>query len=195
MISRKPSRNARNVISRQNPSCAHDRTVRSAPERKPSTMLSMCALEADRRAHPPPSLAERDDRAREGDGADATPRLISIRLPWICACDADAKCSGAIECRDSDEHSGKADERVESRHELRHGGHRECGGRSPRRWHHRAQRAIRHQPMCHALVGTRASVVTTAIAMPTMPNKLPAARRHREESPRSARMNSMAAMR
>ena len=60
----------------------------------------------------------------------ATPSDISIRL---AACDvagrADAEGLRRIERAGRHEHRGKADERVEGRHQLRHRRHRDAPGR------------------------------------------------------------------
>ena len=106
----------------------------------------------------------------------ATPRLISIRL-WVrmAPSAADAEGVGRIERRAGDQHRGQADQRMERRHQLRHGGHGDAPG------HHRADAAADGEAADDQAPGQRIGDARHPqggerwrCAMPIMPLRLPA---------------------
>ena len=90
----------------------------------------MPARQHDRLAgHAAVELQERDDRAREGDGADGdAERHLEQRAAMDRADGADAEGLRRIERARRHQHRREADQRVEGRDELRHGRHRHALG-------------------------------------------------------------------
>ena len=122
------------------------------------------------------------------------PRPISIRLCiLILPGDADAEGLGRDEGGGGHEHRGEADQRMEGGHELRQRRHLDAPG------HEGADRAADHQApddqpgRDHAR--RVATVTPMAITMPTMPKQVALRDVTGEDSPRSAMMKQMAAIR
>ncbi len=126
----------------------------------------------DRRAtHPAGELQKRDHRAGEGDGADGdAERHFDQALAVDGAFAADAEGRRRVERARRDQHRRHADQRVERRHQFRHRGHRHAprdDGADAAADRHAADD---QRPGGRSTGGCEASVVTTAIAMPIMPN-------------------------
>ena len=127
----------------------------------------------------------------------ARPSDISMRLAgWMPPPSAMPKASRRIERAGRDQHRREADQRVEHRHQLRHRRHLD-GARAPDADAAADGEAENdEQPArSRSTAGVSASVVSTAIAMPIMPKRLPWREEAGEERPRKARMNRTPATR
>ena len=152
----------------------------------------------DRRAaHAAGELQERDHRAGEGDGADGDAerhldqaRAVDMRRRCRCrrrpAHRARPPPPAPPPCRPA---NGRRRPAPASRSSAR-------AARSPRRCRRRSRCRGRPAPRRRGSAGgCEASVVTMAIAMPTMPNRLPCRLVSGLDRPRSARMNRTPATR
>ena len=132
----------------------------------------MPARQHDRLAgHAPVELQERDDRAREGDGADGhTERHLEQRAAVDGADGADAEGLRRIERARRHEHRRETDQGVEGRDELRHRRHRHALGddRADAAADAKARDHQHPAARCRSAVDTN-RVVRMAIPMPTMP--------------------------
>ena len=153
-------------------------------------------LEDDRRAREQPELlpspASLPKAMTEPENVIAptnVPMNSSTRLPAGIGI-ADAERRRVVDDRNGDEHGGEADERVHRGDQFGHLRHLDALGDEPADDAADGERAERESMRC-----VIASVTSTAIAMPAMPNRLPRRAVSGCERPLRARMKSTLATR
>ena len=132
MISRKPSAKLMKTISQKSIGALLAKNPIDEEQQRQAKrdIDDMPERQHDRRArHPAIELQEGDDRTGEGDRADGrAQRHFDAALRMDLAAAGNAEGIRRIEGRRRHEHRGKADQRMERRHKLRHGRHGDAPG-------------------------------------------------------------------
>ena len=154
----------------------HDQHEQQDAEAKIQLVLE---FEGDRRAlHQRLQLGERDERAGEGDGADGqAERHLDQALGMDVVRHADAEGFGRVQRRRGDEHRSQAHQRVEGGHQLRQRRHFDALRDERARSAADGDAGDDEHDAVAGIMPWRPSVAMNAIAMPIMPNWLPALRR------------------